>query len=101
MAVADVTGDGIEDIVQGDHVESPEPGLLPQGGGEIRLWRGGRRGPVAEPQTITQEPRAISGDDEAGDSFGFAVDAEDLTADGYADMIVGVPGENEGAGPSW
>ena len=42
IAVADVTGDGFEDIVQGDHVESPGPGLLAEGGGEVRLWRGGR-----------------------------------------------------------
>ena len=98
VAVADVTGDGIEDIVQGDHLPTPEPALLPQGGGEIRLWRGGRRGPAAEPQTITQNARAIPGDDEAGDSFGFAVDADHLDGDGYADMVVGAPGENEGAG---
>jgi Protein kinase domain/FG-GAP-like repeat/FG-GAP repeat len=98
VAVADVTGDGLEDIVQGDHVESPEPSLLPQGGGELRLWRGGRRRPAAEPKTITQELRAVPGEDEAGDMFGFAVDADDLNGDGYADMVVGVPGENEGAG---
>jgi hypothetical protein len=92
VAVADVTGDGIEDIVQGDHIE------VPAGGGEIRLWRGGRREPVAEPLAITQEPEAIQGDDNVGDSFGFAVDAGDLDADGFADMVVGAPGENRGSG---
>ena len=92
VAVADVTGDGIEDIVQGDHLE------IPPGGGEIRLWRGGRRGPADQPQTITQEPDEIPGNDVVGDSFGFSVDAGDLDADGYADMLVGAPGENAGAG---
>jgi serine/threonine-protein kinase len=48
VTVADVTGDGFDDIVQGDHIEVPE------GGGELRLWRGGRRGPGDEPQTIDQ-----------------------------------------------
>ena len=91
VAAADVTGDGFEDIVQGDIDNST-------GGGEIRLWRGGRRGPAEDAQPITQEPLAIPGDDNVGDMFGAAVDAGDLDADGYADMVVGAPGENGGSG---
>jgi hypothetical protein len=92
VAVADVTGDGLEDIVQGDPIETPD------GGGEIRLWRGRRRGPRAEPQTVTQAEDEVPGGDETGDAFGFSVDAGDLDADGYADMVVGAPGEDEAAG---
>ena len=92
VAIADVTGDGIEDIVQGDHLE------IPPGGGEIRLWRSGRRGPAGQPQPITQEPDEIPGNDVVGDSFGFSVDAGDLDADGFADMVVGATGESAGAG---
>jgi hypothetical protein len=92
LAVADVTRDGLEDIVQGDHIETPP------GGGEIRLWRGSRRGPSPSPQTITQAPQEIPGSDNIGDSFGFSVDAGDLDADGFAEMVVGAPGENSGAG---
>jgi hypothetical protein len=98
VAVADVTGDGFEDIVQGDHVDSPEPDQLSQGGGEIRLWRGSEGGPEAEAKSISQVLRAVRGDDEVEDSFGYAVDAGDLDGDGYADMVVGAPGENDGAG---
>ena len=98
IAVADVTGDGFEDIVQGDHVESPGPGLLAEGGGEVRLWRGAERGPETEAKSISQKLRVVPGDDELEDSFGYAVDAGDLDGDGYADMVVGAPGENEGAG---
>ena len=92
VAMADVTGDGIEDIVQGDHLE------IPPGGGEIRLWLGGPRGPAEQPQPISQEPDEIPGNDVVGDSFGFSVDAGDLDADGFADMVVGATGENAGAG---
>ena len=91
VAVADVDGDGLEDIVQGDHIDD-------DGSGEIRLWRGGPRAPVASPQTITQASESISGNDEAGDLFGASVDAGDLDDDGFADMVVGVPGENGEAG---
>ena len=96
--MADVTGDGFEDIVQGDHVESG-PGLLAEGGGEVRLWRGAERGPETEARSIIAEKsRVVPGDDELEDSFGYAVNAGDLDGDGYADIVVGAPGENEGAG---
>ena len=94
LAVADVNRDGIGDIVQGDHLDDDE---VFGPGGEIRLWPGSERGPAAEPVTIRQgEP--FPAQPEAGDWFGFAVDAGDMDGDGYADMVVGVPGENDAAG---
>jgi hypothetical protein len=98
VAVADVTGDGIDDIVQGDHVDLQLFEGSPPVAGEIRLWRGGRRGPVADPLPITQALPQIHGNEEAGDAFGFSVDAGDLDGDGHADMLVGTPGEDDGRG---
>jgi hypothetical protein len=80
-------------VIQGD----PEH-EQPLAAGVVRLWLGGRRGPQATPILITQNTRAIPGEDEPGDQFGAVVDAGDLDLDGYVDMIVAATGENENAG---
>jgi hypothetical protein len=95
LAVADVNGDGYDDIVQGDSV--PAPGLSPVGG-EVRIWRGGRRGPRPTAIVVAQGSRLVPGADEAGDDFGAGLDAGDLDGDGYADIVVSAPNENLGAG---
>jgi hypothetical protein len=94
LAVADVNGDEIGDIVQGDHLDDDE---LAGPGGEVRLWLGSDRGPSAEPVTIRQED-PLPASAEAGDEFGLAVDAGDMDDDGHADIIAGAPGENSDAG---
>jgi predicted Ser/Thr protein kinase len=96
LAVADVNGDGRDDIVQGD--ADPVPAEVLVSGGEIRLWHGGKRGPAGAPLVIDQASPYIGGDDEPGDEFGGTLDAGDVDDDGYADMIVGAPGENEDTG---
>ena len=69
------------------------------GAGVVRLWLGSRRGPRATPDPDHPgHARAIPGTDEPGDQFGAVVEAGDLDSDGYADMIVAAPGENDGAG---
>ena len=90
LAVADVTGDGREDIVQSD-VELPGAGS-----GGLRLWRGGKGGPTFV-EAVTAEPLAL----DAGaltDRFGAAVDAGPLDDDDFADVVVGVPGHDSEAG---
>jgi hypothetical protein len=93
--VADVNGDGYDDIAQGD---SSHATLGATTGGEVRLWLGGRRGPRAEPIVITQDTPGIDGIDEPGDEFGGVIAAGDMDDDGFADMIVAAPRENAGAG---
>ncbi|HAF67524.1 MAG TPA: esterase, partial [Acidimicrobiaceae bacterium] len=39
----------------------------------------------------------VRGGSEPGDLFGYAVDVFDIDADGYDDIIVGVPGEGIGS----
>jgi predicted Ser/Thr protein kinase len=99
LAVADVTGDGYDDIVQGDSVDERAAALgLPPSGGEVRLWRGRRDGPADKPIILTQDRANVPGTENSGDAFGSTVDAGRLDHDRYADIVVGVPNDDGGAG---
>jgi tRNA A-37 threonylcarbamoyl transferase component Bud32 len=98
LAIADVNGDGFDDVVQGDSKHGLVTPPLTGAGGEVRLWLGGRGGPRATPIVISQASPRVPGDDEPGDEFGGVVAAGDLDDDGFADMVVGAPREDEGAG---
>ena len=71
---------------------------MPLNPGQVKLWLGGRDGPRTTPITLTQDTQDIPGNDQPGDEFGAVVEAGDLDADGYADMVVAATRENEGAG---
>jgi hypothetical protein len=64
----------------------------------VRLWRGTPSGPSADAIAVTQETPEVPGHDQAGDRFGAALAVGDLDRDGFADMVVGAPGEDDGAG---
>jgi hypothetical protein len=98
LAVADVNGDGYDDIVQGDSKHGQPTTFVTGSGGVVRLWRGGHPGPRSPPLVITQNSPGVPGTDEPGDEFGGVVAAGILDGDRFADMIVGAPRENGGAG---
>lgn len=89
-AIGDVDGDGYDDIVVADAYES-----LALGGGLCLLY-GGTDGPTA-PVPLTQNSPGVPGASESGDRFGASLSVADVTGDGYADVAVGVPGEDLGS----
>ncbi|MGC5190069.1 FG-GAP repeat domain-containing protein [Streptomyces albidoflavus] len=83
----DVDGDGYAESVVG----------VPGGGkgGYLTVVPGSAKGPVpGKRQVISQASPGIGGTDEAGDAFGTAPVSADLNNDGYADVVVGSPGED-------
>ena len=92
LAVGDVDGDGLADVVQGDAGEDPE--LV---AGEIRILKGGPDGPSTEQMAVTQETPGVPGNDQPGDEFGATVTVGRLDGDRFADIVVGAPGEDEGS----
>ncbi|WP_447038380.1 FG-GAP repeat protein [Streptomyces sp. DSM 118878] len=83
----DVNGDGYADLITGN----PRDGR----GGSVTVRLGGDR-KFGDPVTYSQASAGVPGTDEAGDAFGSAVSAGDVTGDGLADLAVGAPGETVG-----
>lgn len=85
---ADFNRDGINDLVVG----LP---LAASSDGSVTVLPGTTAGPgSAARRTINQNSPGVPGNSEAGDLFGSANAWGDVNGDGYADLIVGSPGEN-------
>ncbi|WP_338058704.1 FG-GAP-like repeat-containing protein [Streptomyces mangrovisoli] len=89
----DFNGDGYRDVVM------PAPGANVSGkagAGAVVVLYGSKSGvsTASKRQTITQNSSAVPGSAEAGDAFGTATATADLNHDGYADLLVGSPGED-------
>ncbi|MDX3226664.1 FG-GAP repeat protein [Streptomyces sp. ME19-01-6] len=96
-AVGDFDKDGRADLVTGsgtnccpDSVDDPSASA-----GQITVYYGAQNGlgTGRRPVLIHQGTAGVPGADEWVDHFGAALAAGDVTDDGYADLAVGVPGE--------
>ncbi|WP_406838128.1 FG-GAP-like repeat-containing protein [Streptomyces sp. AHU1] len=95
--IGDVNGDGYGDLVTGiaDDESSMNMSGAAHRGGEIQVLYGSARGITADqrPKVLHQDTAGVPGTAENGDRFGQSLSVADIDADGYADVLVGVPGE--------
>ncbi|GAA3496209.1 FG-GAP repeat protein [Streptomyces prasinosporus] len=93
----DFNGDGYRDLAVG--APGAANGQVDAAGAVVVLY-GSANGATASRRTVvTQATSGIPGAPEEWDRFGPAVASADLDRDGYADLLVGTPGES--AGTMW
>ena len=93
IAVSDIDGDGIGDLVVG--VPGEKLGSHTEAGQvQIRYNPGDWSQTPASVQTLYQNLAGVQNKVETGDRFGAHLEMADVTGDSNVDLIVGVPGES-------
>ncbi|MGW5466223.1 FG-GAP and VCBS repeat-containing protein [Streptomyces sp. NPDC003996] len=102
VASGDINRDGYDDLVTGEP-HSPDDGGESMNGGMVGVYYGsadgpaGQGGPGTPPVWWTQNSVGVPGASEQGDGFGTDLSVGDSNGDGYADVAIGVAGEDIGA----
>ncbi|MFF8534383.1 FG-GAP and VCBS repeat-containing protein [Streptomyces sp. NPDC015532] len=83
--IADFDKDGYGDIAVGTSLYSKHKG-------RVSVWYGSSTGPSRNTR-LTQSTSGVAGSPENYDEFGSSISAGDVNGDGYADLAIGVRGE--------
>ncbi|MFG2606614.1 hypothetical protein ACGFT2_24120 [Streptomyces sp. NPDC048514] len=98
-AIGDIDKDGYADIAVGNPAEAAAD---PAGakGGKVTVVYGGPAGRDTSraPLVLGQDTAGVPGAAEPGDAFGSSVSLGDVDGDGFKDLAIGAPGEDNGAG---
>ena len=90
----DFDGDGYVDLAVG----VPGEGLRGRrDAGAVQVLYGSPSGPTARDQLWHQGRKGVKGAVESRDMFGYVRASGDFDADGFADLAIGIPGEDLGA----
>jgi FG-GAP repeat len=94
LSVGNVSGDARPEVVVG------VPNRQEDDHGSVKVLRLQAGSPltVSRELTLTQGSAGVPGADEPGDAFGRSVALADIDRDGYADLAVGAPGEDQQRG---
>ncbi|GGZ25372.1 hypothetical protein GCM10010387_18620 [Streptomyces inusitatus] len=99
VSVADLDGDGYEDIVVGVGWMAVDGR---NGAGSVITLRGTRSGPTSTgSKELHQNTKGVPGTAEKGDRFGLRTKTLDTDGDGRDELAVSAPWENHHAGSVW